>query len=109
MLALPHSAEKLRHLRLILKSQRRRHQLVLLETQTLLTRAERQVNASALKLFLKHPDKHDGIDKVFEIVDKSGKVFSVSAIQRPRPLFLLLTRGAIAHIENLPDSWFGVT
>lgn len=107
MLALPHSAEKLRHLRLLLKSQRRRHQLVLLETQTLLKRAERQVNASALKLFLKHPDKHDGIDKVFEIVDKSGKVFSVSAIQRP--VFLLLTRGAIAHIENLPDAWFGVT
>jgi hypothetical protein len=72
-----------------------------------LKRAERQVNASALKLFLKHPDKHDGIDKVFEIVDKSGKVFSVSAIQRP--IFLLLTRGAIAHIENLPDAWFGVT
>ena len=105
MLALPHSAEKLRHLRLILKSQRRRHQLVLSETQTLLKRAEQQVNASALKLFLAHPDKHYGLDKIFDIVDKSGKALTFSL----RPLFLLLTRGAIAHIENLPDSWFGVT
>ena len=101
------TAAKLQVLRSILKSQRRRHVLVIQETQILLKKADRQVNESALRDFLRNPKVHDGIDRVFEVVDKkSGKRLIESATIRRHPPFLLLTKGALSHIDSLEDSFF---
>lgn len=101
ILAVPATRDKLQNIRFILKSQRRRHLLFMNEATSLLKKAEKKINESALKIFLKDPDKHDGLDQVFEIRDKLGKKIEESA--NSAPPFLLLTKGALAYIDQMPE------
>lgn len=101
MASTPASLLRLQRLRQVLRQQRRRHILSLDELRKNLKKATRLVNEEALKDFLMRPQQHD-TSRIFTLVDANGNQLKESAHFPP----FLLFRGAIAFLEQMPDSFF---